>query len=77
MNIQTHLSPDVLERRAEEQRNRIDDSLHHLKVSVRESVRQHLDVKGYARHNLPKLASFASVLALVAGYAVAGTFTRH
>jgi hypothetical protein len=73
----SHLPPDVLERRAEEQRIRIDESLKDLKVSVRETVRERLDVNGLARHHVRKLTLLASVIALAAGYAVAGMFTRH
>lgn len=76
-NIPSHVPPDILERRAEEQRGRIDESLHDLKESVRHSVREHLDVNGLARNNVSRLAGLASVLALATGYAVAGFFTRH
>ncbi len=72
-----HLPSDILERRAEEQRGRIEESLNDLKESVRRSVREHLDVRGLARNNVSRLAGLATVLALATGYAVAGFFTRH
>ena len=72
-----HLPSETLERRAEEQRVGIDESLNDLKISVRESIRKHLDVNSFARHRVSKLAALASALALATGYAVAGMFTRH
>lgn len=36
-----------------------------------------LDVSGFARYNISRFAGLASALALAAGYAVAGIFTRR
>lgn len=77
MSTSSNLPPDVLERRAQEQRARIGESVSELKVSLKETVRERLDVNSFARQHMWQLASVTSVLALATGYAVAGMFTRH
>jgi|GraSoiStandDraft_60_1057301.scaffolds.fasta_scaffold3265326_1 hypothetical protein len=62
-----------LEVRAAEQRKRLHDSVAELKTQVRDR----LDVKKNAREHLGAAAGIASVMALLAGYGVAGMFTRH
>ena len=69
--------PEVLEKRAEEQRNQIGYSVSELKASLQETVREKLDVNHYAREHLWQLSGVASAFALALGYAVAGLFTRH
>jgi hypothetical protein len=76
MNASSNLPPDLLEKRAEEQRERIAESVIELKDSVRETVREHLDVNTYARKHFTRLASIASLFAFATGYAFAGMFTR-
>lgn len=75
--IYTHFPPEVLEKRAEEQRRRITESVSDLKVSVREAVHKRLDINNLARPQVAKLSTVVAVFALFAGYAVAGLFTRH
>jgi hypothetical protein len=75
--LNSHLPPEILERRAEEQRDRIAESVTELKESLRETVREHLDVNVLAGRHVWKLAGVASLLALTFGYGVAGIFTRH
>lgn len=75
--VNSNFPPEILERRAEEQRDRIAESVTELKESLRETVRERLDVNALARHHVWKLASIASVLAMATGYAMAGMFTRH
>ncbi|HEY1732166.1 MAG TPA: hypothetical protein VGG15_10475 [Terriglobales bacterium] len=75
--LNSHFPSEVFERRAEEQRERIAESVTDLKESLRESVREHLDMNTFARHHLWKMAGIASLLAMATGYAVAGMFTRH
>lgn len=73
----SHLPSEILERQAEEQRDQIAKSVTELKESVRESVRERLDVNALARPHVWKLAGLASVFAMATGYAVAGMFTRR
>jgi len=77
MSTSSNLPPDLLEKRAEEQRERIAESVSELKESVRETVRERLDVKAYARNHMASVASVASLFAFATGYAIAGMFTRH
>ena len=79
-----HFPSEVLERRADEQRQQIHNSvselrqsLTELKSTVKEKVRERLDVKSHARRHLGSLAAGASVCALLAGYGMAGMFTRR
>lgn len=77
MSTGSHFPAEVLERRAEEQRARIGESVTELKESLRETVRERLDVNSFARKHRWQLAGIASAFALATGYAVAGMFTRH
>ena len=73
----SNLPTEVLEQRAAEQRERIHHSVGELKSSLRETVREHLDVKKYAREHLWGLLAVGSLVALVSGYGFAGMFTRR
>ena len=75
--IPSQLSPDVLEQRAAEQRQRIHNSVDELKSSLRETVREHLDVENYARTYIWRFVAVAVGIALISGYGVAGMFTRR
>lgn len=75
-DLSSHLPPDILEKHAAEQRERIHDSVNALRCSVRDTVRERLDLRGYARDHIWRLIGTASAFALVAGYGVAGMFTR-
>ncbi len=76
-NIPSHFPAEVLEQRAAEQRHRIHDSVSELKASVRETVRERLDAKKYARQHIWPIIGATSLVALVMGYGVTGIFTRH
>ena len=73
----THFPAEVLEQRAAEQRRRIHNSVDELKSSLRETVREHLDVENYARTYIWRFVAVTSVVALVSGYGIAGMFTRR
>jgi len=73
----SQLPAEILEQRAAEQRQRIHQSVDELKSSLRETVREHLDVKNYARTHIWRLIAVTSAVALVSGYNVAGMFTRR
>lgn len=75
--LNSHLPAEILQRQAEEQRDRIAESVTELKESLRETVRERLDVNTLARHHVWKLAGLVSVFAMATGYAVAGMFTRR
>jgi ElaB/YqjD/DUF883 family membrane-anchored ribosome-binding protein len=70
-------SPEVLERRAGEQRQRIHNSVDDLKSSLRETVREHLDVENYARTYIWRFVAVAAGIALISGYGAAGMFTSR
>jgi hypothetical protein len=81
--LPTHFPSEVLEQHAAEQRQRLHNavgelrsSLARLRSSVEENVRERLDVNRFARRHLWKLASAASLVALAAGYRIAGVFVR-
>ena len=75
--IPNQLSPDVLEQRAAEQRQRIHNSVDDLKSSLRDTVRERLDVENYARTYIWRFVAVAAGIALLSGYGVAGMFTRR
>jgi hypothetical protein len=68
---------DVLEKRAAEQRKKIDnsvDDLKQLKANLTENVRETLDVKRQARDHFWTAVGVASLVALVVGHGIAGIF---
>ena len=82
--LPSHFPSEVLAQRAAEQRHRLHNSLSEvrssvadLKSSVEENVRKRLDVNRFARPHLWGLATAASAIALIAGYGIAGVFTRR
>lgn len=79
MNVEvaSNLPPEILEQRAAKQRERIHHSVDDLKSSLRETVREHLDVKKYAREHVWGLLAAGSLLAMISGYSLAGMFTRR
>jgi len=76
-DLSSHFPPEILEQRASEQRQRIHNSVDELKSSLRETVREHLDVENYARTHISRLVAVAAGIALISGYGVAGMFTRR
>ena len=70
------LPADVLEQRAAEQRRRLHNFVSELRSTVRERVRERLDIKRNARQYLWPATCALSLVALVMGYGVAGMFTR-
>jgi hypothetical protein len=77
IGVVNNLPTEVLEQRAAEQRERIHNSVDELKSSLRETVREHLDVKKYAREHVWGLLAVGSLVAMVSGYGLAGMFTRR
>jgi hypothetical protein len=70
----THGLPiDVLEKRAQEQR----DTLQGRVVELRQTVKDRLDVKRNLREHVWPSAGAAAVLGLALGFAVTGLFTRR
>ena len=73
----SNLPPQVLEQRAAEQRRRLHESVVELKSTVREEVRERLDVKRYTREYFWQAAAVTSLTGLILGYSFAGMFTRR
>jgi len=76
-DLASHFPAEVLEQRAHEQRQRLHNSVDELKSSLRETVREHLDVESHARNHIWRFVGAAAMVALVSGYNVAGMFTRR
>jgi hypothetical protein len=70
------LPADILEQRAAEPRRRLHNSVSELRTTVRERVRERLDIKRNARRFLWPATGGLSLIALMLGYGVAGMFTR-
>jgi hypothetical protein len=73
--VVNHLPTELLEQRAAEQRERIHNSVDELKSSLRETVREHLDVRKYAREHIWGLLAVGTLVAMVSGYGLAGMFS--
>ena len=68
---------EILEQQAAEERRRIHNSVGELKHSLRETVRERLDVESHARNYIWRIVGAASLAALVMGYGIAGMFTQN
>ncbi len=68
------LPTDVLEQRAAEQRRRLHNSVVELRTTVRNEVREKLNVNKAAREHFWPAAGALSVIGLVLGYGLAGVF---
>jgi len=66
---------DVLEKRAADQRRQLHNSVSELRQTVRQTVREKLDVKAHAREYIWPAAGAMAFLGLILGYAFAGMFT--
>ncbi len=67
---------DVLEVRAADQRRQLHNAVVELKATVRDTVREKLDIRKNARQYLAPVAGVAGLLGLVMGYGFMGMFTR-
>lgn len=65
-----------LELRAVEQRNRLHQTTSELKGKIAET-REQLDPARNVREHFTAIALAAGAIALLAGYGIAGMFTRH
>jgi hypothetical protein len=63
---------DVLEKRAEDERRQLHNSVQQL----RETVHERLDVKRNVRNHLGTICAAMAVIGLAVGYTVTGVFTR-
>lgn len=75
-DLSSHFPTEVLQQRAAEQRQRIHESVSELKSSVRETVRERLNVEGYVSQRIWQFVAATALVALVSGYGIAGIFTR-
>ncbi len=71
------LPTDVLEVRAADQRRQLHNSVVELRATVRDNIREKLDVRRQARQYLPQAAGVAAFLGLLLGYGTTGMFTRR
>ena len=71
------ISPDMpsslLEQRAAEQRRRLHNTVSELRSQVKETVREKLDVKRYAREYVWPASAALTLIAFVLGYGTGGT----
>jgi len=63
---------DVLEKRAEDERRQLHNSVQQL----RETVHERLDVKRNVRNHLGPICGAMAFIGLVLGYTATGVFTR-
>ena len=70
------LPTDVLEVRAADQRRQLHNSVVELRATVRDNIREKLDVRRNARQYLAPAAGAAAFLGLLMGYGTTGIFTR-
>lgn len=77
MSSPSDLPVSILEKRAAEQRRRLHDSVNELKDTVREEVRERLDLERYAGEYFWPAAGVSCLLSLMLGYSFAGIFTRR
>lgn len=63
---------DVLEKRAEDERRQLHNSVQQL----RETVHERLDVKRNVRNHLGTICGAMAVIGLALGYTATGIFTR-
>jgi len=66
---------DILEKRAADQRRQLHNSVSELRQTVRQTVREKLDVKAHAREYIWPAAGAMAFIGLILGYAFAGMFT--
>lgn len=66
---------EVLEVRAADQRRQLHNSVAELRSTLRQNIREKLDVRRNARQYLPQAAGAAALLGLVMGYGFTGMFT--
>lgn len=70
------LPTDVLEVRAADQRRQLHNSVVELRSTLRDNIREKLDVRRNARLYLPQAAGTAAFIGLVMGYGLSGIFTQ-
>lgn len=74
--MSTHDMPvNVLEERAEEQRRQLHNSVSELKSSVRETVRERLEIRRYVDKYYWPATAAVSLSALLLGYGTASVFS--
>lgn len=76
MSTNSDIPSEVLEQRAADQRRRLHNSVSELRSSVTETVKEKLDAKKYVREYIGPVTATAAVLGLLAGYSIAGMFTK-
>jgi hypothetical protein len=67
---------DILEKRAAQQRQQIHNSVVELRQTVKQTVKEKLDVKRNLREHLWPAAGAMALIGLMLGYSIAGIFTK-
>ena len=67
---------EILEMRAAEQRRTLLDHVQELRMAVKAEVRERTDVQRQVRLHFAPIAGAISILGILAGYSLAGIFTR-
>jgi hypothetical protein len=65
------LSAEALEQRANEQRQRLHDTV----IELRSSVSERLDVEKMAQQHVWSISAGTGIVALILGYGIAGLFS--
>lgn len=73
-SLSMNVPPEILEKRAAEQRRNLHNCVQELRTVVTERVREKTDVKRNARRYFGPLAGIAAVLGLSIGWGLTGIF---
>ncbi len=75
------LPTDVLEQRAAEQRRRLHNTVAEMRTTVRDTVREKMDVRknlnNYSRRYFPQAAAAVGTVGLALGWTLGGMFDRR
>ena len=75
-NLSMNVPPEILEKRAAEQRRSLHNRVQELRAVVTERVREKTDVKRNVRRHFGPLAGIAVVVGLSLGWGLAGIFVE-
>jgi hypothetical protein len=75
-NLSMNVPPEILEKRAAEQRRSLHNRVRELRTVVTERVREKTDVKRNVRRHFGPLAGIAAVVGLSLGWGLAGIFVE-
>jgi hypothetical protein len=73
-SLSMNVPPEILEKRAAEQRRSLHNRVQELRTMVTERVREKTDVKRNVRRHFGPLAGIAAVVGLSLGWGLTGIF---